>query len=52
MDLFQDFGIKCITPNGSFLMIYNKFQNLEILHYLIVGNIGVKLRDPPLFDNS
>ena len=52
MDLFQDSGIECITLNGSFSMIYDKSQNLEILRYIIVDNIGVELRDPLLFDSS
>ena len=52
MDLFQDFGIKCITPNRSFSMICDKSQNLEIFRYLIVVDIGAELRDSPLLDSS
>lgn len=52
MDLFQYFGIEYITSNRFFSIIYYKFQNLEILYYLIVVDIRVELRDLPLFNNS
>lgn len=44
MNFFQKFGIKYIYLNKFFLIIYDKYQNLEILCYLILADIKADLK--------
>lgn len=44
MDFFQKLEIKYIALNKFFLMICDIFQNLIIIHYLIVVNIKANLK--------